>query len=65
MPAKTNMSTTALCSLMLRLDLIDFVQICIENLSAVKFHFYKRAINRYFLTIPLTNRLKMATLGCR
>jgi hypothetical protein len=63
MPAKTNMSTPTLSSLMLRLGLIDFVQICIKNLSAVKFHFNKRAINCYLLAVPFTNGLRCPRLA--
>jgi len=64
MSAETYMTTPALSPLVLGLGFINFVQICIENLSAIEFHFDKRAVHCYLLAIPHTNGLKMSALGC-
>ena len=63
MSAKANMSAPALGSLVLRLQLVDFVQVGIQNNDPVQFHYNARAIDRDLLMVPLTGRFEMTPLG--
>ena len=63
MTTKSDVAFTALRSLMLRLGLIDFIEVGLHYNRAIKLHFYVSTIDCHYLFIPLTNRLEMTFLG--
>ena len=63
MTTETDMAATTLGTLVLRLLLIDLIQIGIKNLHSVKEDFYARSVHFNLLPVPFARRLKVSPLG--